>query len=443
MFKVRNYLVAATAIALLSLGAHAAYAVDPAANCEATKNKESAEYALCLQKAQATFVKRGDAAKLAAAIAKCEASLAASFTKAEARADGACPTTGDAATVKTFMDAQADEMSNYLGGDNGPLPQDVSSCNEDLDTCGDGLTTCTTNLATASGNYASCSSSLTTATGNLASCSAALTSCQTDLGTCAAGTATAADVLDGKTFSSSAGLGLTGTFSSGNCGNGVLDDGEDCELGTMGGGTCVTAGFDTGALVCAPGTCTYDISGCSDFPPSTDIVIYAAPISTNPGSLGSRATTSAICAGAADAQSLSCSNGRIALLAYSGGDDIQSMPSNHGVSSMSPIVAGAGATKIADDWSDFLDGSWDACLGTYCDSGDPAANLPINYGITGAGNNGTVGNNCNDFTSTGGSVSGAYAECNGSGGSSCFGDPLRGFGDLCVNQHTNILCLCY
>jgi hypothetical protein len=48
------------------------------------------------------------------------------------------------------------------------------------------------------------------------------------------------------------------------CGNGVLDPNEDCELGTMNGGTCVGEGFRGGDLGCKAGTCTYDVSGCFD-----------------------------------------------------------------------------------------------------------------------------------------------------------------------------------
>lgn len=66
--------------------------------------------------------------------------------------------------------------------------------------CGDNgqLAVCTTNLATCTSNDNTCNSSLTTCNGTL-----------TAVGT---GNATAADVLSGMTFSSSAGLGVTGTM---------------------------------------------------------------------------------------------------------------------------------------------------------------------------------------------------------------------------------------
>lgn len=46
------------------------------------------------------------------------------------------------------------------------------------------------------------------------------------------------------------------------CGNGVADPGEDCDIGDLGTGTCVTEGFDGGTLACSAG-CVYDTSGCT------------------------------------------------------------------------------------------------------------------------------------------------------------------------------------
>jgi surface antigen len=46
------------------------------------------------------------------------------------------------------------------------------------------------------------------------------------------------------------------------CGNGALDASEECDGLQLGGETCVTRGFEGGALACYPG-CTYDTSGCT------------------------------------------------------------------------------------------------------------------------------------------------------------------------------------
>lgn len=53
-----------------------------------------------------------------------------------------------------------------------------------------------------------------------------------------------------------------GTLSTGACGDATIDAGEDCEAGDLAGQTCVTQGFDSGTLACAPG-CTFDTSGCN------------------------------------------------------------------------------------------------------------------------------------------------------------------------------------
>jgi hypothetical protein len=47
------------------------------------------------------------------------------------------------------------------------------------------------------------------------------------------------------------------------CGNGAIDDGEQCDGGNLGGFTCVDLGYSGGTLGCDPVTCTYDASGCT------------------------------------------------------------------------------------------------------------------------------------------------------------------------------------
>jgi hypothetical protein len=46
------------------------------------------------------------------------------------------------------------------------------------------------------------------------------------------------------------------------CGNGIIDDGEQCDGGNLGGFSCTDLGYTGGTLACDPITCTYDASGC-------------------------------------------------------------------------------------------------------------------------------------------------------------------------------------
>ena len=46
------------------------------------------------------------------------------------------------------------------------------------------------------------------------------------------------------------------------CGNGTIDDGEQCDGGNLNGYTCADLGYSGGTLACDPVTCTYDASGC-------------------------------------------------------------------------------------------------------------------------------------------------------------------------------------
>jgi hypothetical protein len=68
-------------------------------------------------------------------------------------------------------------------------------------------------------------------------------------------TTTTTDDGDGDT--------TTTTDTGGGCGNGVIDDGEQCDGGNLGGFSCSDLGYSGGTLACDPVTCTYDASGCT------------------------------------------------------------------------------------------------------------------------------------------------------------------------------------
>ncbi|MBX3025283.1 DUF1566 domain-containing protein [bacterium] len=69
-------------------------------------------------------------------------------------------------------------------------------------------------------------------------CNDELTTCTTDLDTCE-----------------------TDLVAAELCGNGAIDGGEQCDLGTLNGATCATEGYVGGVLRCGSG-CVFDTSGC-------------------------------------------------------------------------------------------------------------------------------------------------------------------------------------
>lgn len=70
--------------------------------------------------------------------------------------------------------------------------------------------------------------------------------------------ATVAFILSGSTTTTTTTL----PGPTGECGDGFIDGGEDCDVGNLNGGTCAGEGFFNGTLACSPG-CTYDTSGCN------------------------------------------------------------------------------------------------------------------------------------------------------------------------------------
>ena len=68
--------------------------------CEAYKLKAAGKYALCILKAESKAVTRGTAVDSS----KCESKLDSSYAKAESKYGVACPTTGEAASVRVQLD---------------------------------------------------------------------------------------------------------------------------------------------------------------------------------------------------------------------------------------------------------------------------------------------------------------------------------------------------
>jgi len=256
-------------MALLLVAATAQAGPAPDVKCEAGKNDTAGKYAACMAKAEKRLVADNDQGKYDEAVAKCADEFGTKWQKLEDTADGKgvpCPSVGDRSPVQVFLDAcqqsvadavsggtlgpdpitcatDLDTCSGSLGTCNGSLGTctgslgtcntnlsttnaDLGACNVSLGTCSGSLGTCNgslgtcnTNLSTTNADLGTCNGNLTTCNGSLGTCNtnlsttnADLGTCNTNLGTCNSGSATAANVLAPETFSSSAGLGATGTM---------------------------------------------------------------------------------------------------------------------------------------------------------------------------------------------------------------------------------------
>lgn len=66
--------------------------------------------------------------------------------------------------------------------------------------------------------------------------------------------------FDGGTLACAADCASLDTTACAQCGNGIIDAGEDCDV-SLGGHSCVGEGYDSGALHCNA-DCTFDFTGC-------------------------------------------------------------------------------------------------------------------------------------------------------------------------------------
>ncbi len=64
------------------------------------------------------------------------------------------------------------------------------------------------------------------------------------------------------------------------CGNGIKEDGEQCDGSDFGGATCTYLGFTGGALSCSP-SCEYNTSNCTTTADQTATAIFLASIGGN------------------------------------------------------------------------------------------------------------------------------------------------------------------
>lgn len=184
------------------------------------------------------------------------------------------------------------------------------------------------------------------------------------------------------------------------------------------------------------------VSGAA--PVASQITIFSAGPTAN-GILGNRATTSGLCSSAAATQMLTC-NTVVSLLSYSG-DQVSDFPTRYALPTTIPLIGGG--KTFATNWADFLDGSWSTCPGPTCAPSNAAgANLipDTTGGWSGTNSDGTLGNNCNDWTATSDNANGINPLCSGesdffngcSAGGTLYGKPTS-----CTSPSQYLLCLCY
>jgi hypothetical protein len=132
-----NKMMTLAAFAAWSLSASSVLAADPANVCEAGKVKASGAYSACRLKVDSGVAIKGGVPDYSKCLGKFNDKFPATETKAGV---GICPTEGDVAPIRTFIEACDDTIADALAG--GALPLDVTTCNSDLTTCDADLAAC-------------------------------------------------------------------------------------------------------------------------------------------------------------------------------------------------------------------------------------------------------------------------------------------------------------
>ncbi len=214
-----------------------ATALDPAPKCEAAKLKASAKKAKCVAHVSSKAIRKSEAAD-AAKLGKCSTKFNDKFVRSEAKASGACPTNGDASSIEGLIDNCIDGLIADLGGVPGPGGDEAK---------------CQSKKAKETGKYAQCKFKAS-AKGikkglapDFTKCDAKLSAkwpkieasppCSTngDLSTVKADIDACHDTV--------------ATATTGNCGNGSLDPGEECDDGNSGGGDGCSALCENEGLI--------------------------------------------------------------------------------------------------------------------------------------------------------------------------------------------------
>jgi hypothetical protein len=105
--------------AFLLSGAVVYAAADPVAGCKNSKLKATGKKASDVLKSFGKNIKKPNGTKLAGDVSKAESKFTKSFTKAEAKAAGLCPTSGDSGSIEAKVNAFALDVLAELGSPSG------------------------------------------------------------------------------------------------------------------------------------------------------------------------------------------------------------------------------------------------------------------------------------------------------------------------------------
>jgi hypothetical protein len=262
--RSRAAIAAVSAIFLLTAFTSAHAGIDSATKCESAKAKVAGKYAYCRLKAASKAAKKS----ISPDFEKCLDKFGSKWSKAEAKAEGACPSSSDEAAIESTITAETDALAVYLAGGGG-----LSGASVGARAVSDSARCQSAKLKT-SGKYAGCR--LTTVSKAIKKAQPpAFDKCdtkfaakyvqpETKLGSACP---TSGDVTAVKQqitgFTDAIATSLTGATTTttsttststtvtlpARCGNGTIDPGEDCETdGDCGAGeacsvccTCVDA----------------------------------------------------------------------------------------------------------------------------------------------------------------------------------------------------------
>jgi len=120
----------ALAINLLAVGTAAA-GPTAAEKCSAAKIKEAGKYGFCRLKAESKAIKKGEAPDYS----KCDSKFPQQWMKAETKAGGECPTSGDEAAIQAQVTAHTDALVQLLAPPTSECDALVQDCPEPGEAC--------------------------------------------------------------------------------------------------------------------------------------------------------------------------------------------------------------------------------------------------------------------------------------------------------------------